>query len=154
MSQAYYWKTLDDGALLLIVLGIFGIVQVYLSFVGAFLYQIISSLVLTLVPLGVILVQGAATAILAELFGSRFFPYKVPRGTPSASPSRLYLRRFVIVLFATIIVFGLWGLCYFLLFTYAPYAQIAYLVGYIIANVAAALITLIIAVLMEFLFSR
>jgi hypothetical protein len=154
MSQAYYWKTLDDGALLLIVLGIFGIVQVYLSFVGAFVYYIISSLVLTLVPLGVVLVQGAATAILAELFGSRFFPYKVPRGAPSASPSRLYLRRFAIMLFTAIIVLGFWALCYFLLFTYTPYASVAYLVGYIIANVAAAIITLIIAILLEFLFSR
>jgi len=154
MSQAYYWKTLDDGALLLIALGIFGLVQVYLSFLGAYIYSIISSIVLTLIPLGVVLVQAAATALLAELLGSRLFPYQVPRGTPSASPRRLYLRRFAILLLAMFIVLGIWTLGYFLLFTFSPFARIAYLVGYIIANVAAALIPLILAILMDFLFGR
>jgi hypothetical protein len=154
MSQAYYWKTLDDGALLLIALGIFGLVQVYLSFLGAFFYSIISSLVLTLVPLGVVLVHGAATAILAELLGSRLFPYHTPRGTPSASPTRLYLRRFAILLLAVVIVLGTWALGYFLIFTFSPYAFIAYLVGYIIANVAAALLALILVMVLDFLFSR
>ncbi|MFX1405129.1 MAG: hypothetical protein ACFE9D_11785, partial [Promethearchaeota archaeon] len=149
MSQAYYWKTLDDGGLLIIALGIFGLVQVYLSYLGAFIYSIISSIVLILVPLGVVLVQGTATAILAELLSSRFFSYQVPRGTPSASPRRLYLRRFAILLLALLLVLGVWALGYFVLFTYSPFARIAYLVGYIIANVAAALIILIITILLD-----
>ncbi|MFW9935526.1 MAG: hypothetical protein ACFFDU_08525 [Candidatus Thorarchaeota archaeon] len=154
MSQAFYWKNLDDGALLLLVLAIFGIVQVYLSYIGAYVFLIISSLVLTLIPLGVVLVQATATAILAELLGSRFFPYESPRGTPAASATRLYLRRFAIVLLALLIILGLWAGFYYLLITFSPYSQIAYLVGYITANVGGALITLVLVVLVDYLLSR
>jgi hypothetical protein len=151
MSQAFYWKKLDDGALLLIAMATFGIVQIYLSYIGVYVYLIISSLVLTLVPLGVVLVQATTTALLAELLGSRVFPYQATRGTPGASPSRLYLRRFAIALFATFLVLGMWAGFYFLIFTYAPYSHIAYIVGYIISNVAAALIGLILVFLADFL---
>jgi len=153
MSQAFFWKKLDDGALLLIVIAIFGLVQIYLSYISAFVHLIISSLVLTLVPLGVVLVQATATAVFAELLGSRFFPYRTHRGTPPASPIRLYLRRFAIALFATLIVLGMWAAFYYLLFTYAPFTHIAYLVGYIVSNVAAALITLTLIVLIDYLLS-
>jgi hypothetical protein len=153
MSQAYYWKNLNDGALLLIALAIFGAVQIYLSYIAAFIYLIASPLVLTLVPLGVVLVLSAATALLAELLGSRFFPYHAPRESQAASPTRLYLRRFAIVLLATLIVLGIWAGCYYLIFTYVPFTQIAYIVGYIIANVAAALIALILVVLVDYLLS-
>jgi hypothetical protein len=151
MSPAFYWKKLDDGALLILAMAIFGAVQVSLSYLGATLYLIISSLVLTLVPLGVVLVLATATALLAELLGSRFFPYHAPRGTPAATPTRLYLRQLGIVLFATFIVFGLWAVFYYLLFIYSFFTQIAYLVGYIVANVAAALIALTLITLLDFL---
>ncbi|MFX1577709.1 MAG: hypothetical protein ACFFCF_11140 [Promethearchaeota archaeon] len=154
MSQAFYWKNLDDGALLLLVLAIFGAVQIYLSYIGAFVFLIISSLVLTLVPLGVVLVQATATVILAELLGSRFFPYESPRGTPAVSATRLYLRRFAIVLLALLIILGLWAGFFYLLFTFSPYSQIAYLVGYIASNVGAALITLVLTVLVDYLLGR
>ena len=150
MSQAFYWRKLDDGALLLIAMALFGIVQIYLSYVGAYVYLIISSLVLTLVPLGVVLVQATATALLAELLGTRFFSYHTPRGTPPASPTHLYLRRFVILLLATLIVLGLWAGFYYLIFTYSPFTQIAYLVGYIISNVSAGLIALIIIYVLDY----
>ena len=150
MSQAFYWRKLDDGALLILAIAIFGIVQIYLSYLGAFVYLIISSLVLTLVPLGVVLVQAAATALLAELLGSRFFPYQVPRGTPPASPTRLYLRRFAIVLIATLIVLGLWAGFYYLLFNFSVFTQIAYVVGYIVSNAGAALIALILISVLDY----
>ncbi len=153
MSQVFYWKNLDDGALLLITIAIFGIVQIYLSYIIASVYLVISTIVLTLVPLGVVLVLATATALLAELFGSRFFPYHVTRGAPAASPTRLYLRRFAMVLLAVLIVLGIWAGCYYLIFTYAPFSRVAYLVGYIIANVVAALIALIIIFLLGYFLS-
>ncbi len=153
MSQAFYWKKLDDGALLLIVMAIFGVVQIYLSYLAAFVYLVLSALVLTLVPLGVVLTQAAATAILAELLGSRFFPYRAPRGAPAASSTRLYMRRFAIALLAALIVLGIWAGIYYLIFTFSYFTQIAYIVGYIIANVAGALLPLTLIVVVDFLFS-
>ncbi len=151
MSQAFYWKKLDDGALLIIAIAIFGLVQIYLSYLGAYVYLIISSLVLTLIPLGVVLVQATATALLAELLGSRFFRYHTPRGTPPASSIRLYLRRFAIVLLAILIVLGIWAGCFYLLFTYSAFTQIAYIVGYIVSNVGAALIVLILVYVLDYI---
>ncbi|MFX1566308.1 MAG: hypothetical protein ACFFCH_09985 [Promethearchaeota archaeon] len=151
MSPVFYWKKLDDGALLILAMAIFGAVQVYLSYLGAMVFLIISSLVLTLVPLGVVLVLATATALLAELMGSRFFPYHAPRGTPPAGPTRLYLRQLGIVMFATALVLGLWAVFYYLIFTFSPFTHLAYLVGYIVSNVAAALIALILITLLDFL---
>ncbi len=153
MSQAFYWKKLDDGALLLIAIAIFGAVQIYLSYLAAFVYLVLSALVLTLVPLGVVLTQTAATAILAELLGSRFFPYHAPRGSPAASSTRLYLRRFAIALLAFLIVLGIWAGIYYLIFNFSYFTQIAYIVGYIIANVAGALLPLTLIAVVDFLFS-
>ncbi|MHA2427457.1 MAG: hypothetical protein ACXADB_05495 [Candidatus Hermodarchaeia archaeon] len=153
MSQAFFWKKLDDGALLLIAIAIFGAVQIYLSYIAAFVYLVLSALVLTLVPLGVVLTQAAATAILAELLGSRFFPYHTPRGSPAASSTRLYLRRFAIALLATLIVLGIWVGIYYLIFNFSYFTQIAYIVGYIIANVTGALLPLTLIVVVDFLFS-
>ena len=153
MSQAFFWKKLDDGALLLIAIAIFGAVQIYLSYIAAFSYLILSSLVLTLVPLGVVLAQAAATAILAEFLGSRFFPYHAPRGAPATSPTRLYLRRFAIALLATLIVLGVWAGVYYLIFNFSYFAQIAYIVGYIVGNVAGALIPLTLVGVVDFLLS-
>ena len=152
MSQAFYWKKLDDGALLLIAIAIFGAVQIYLSYLAAFVFLVLSPLILTLVPLGVVLTQATATAILAELLGSRFFPYRAPRGAPVASSTRLYLRRFAIALLATLIVLGIWAGIYYVIFNFSNFTQIAYIVGYIVANVAAALIPLILIVVVDFLF--
>ena len=153
MSQAFFWKNLDDGALLLIAIAIFGAVQIYLSYLTAFVYLVLSSLVLTLVPLGVVLAQSAATAILAEFLGSRFFPYRAPRGAPAANPTRLYLRRFAIMLLATLIVLGVWAGVYYLIFTFSFFTQLAYVVGYVVGNVAGALIPLTIVAVVDFLLS-
>lgn len=154
MSQVYYWRTLDHGAFLLIVLGLLGAVQIFLSFLGAFSYSIISPVLLAFVPLGVILVQAAATAILAEFLGSRVFPQRQPRGVPAPTPTRQYVRQFAIVLLAMLLVLGIWAGFYALIFIYSPWTPLAYFLGYTIANTAGALIALTLVVLIEWLLGR
>jgi hypothetical protein len=154
MSQIYYWNTPEHGALLLIILGLFGAIQIFLSFAGAFIYWIISPIVLTLVPLGVVLAQGTATAVLANLLAVRVFPYRPKRGLSPLSPLRIYLRGFAIILLATGLILGIWGGFYALIFFYSPWTQIAYMVGYIIANTASAIIALTLVTLLDWLFRR
>lgn len=154
MSQTYFWQKLEDGAMLLIAMGLFGIIQIYLSYVGAFTYLIISPLVLAFVPLGVVLAQATATAVFAELLGTRFFPYRPQRGVPEPSASQQYLRRFGIFLLAFLIVLAIWVGFYYLIFFYSPWTQLAYLVGYIVGNTAGALIALTLGALLDWLFLR
>lgn len=139
MPQIYHWRTLEDGALLLTILGLLSAVQIVLSYYAAFAYMIISTVVLAFVPLGIVLVQTTAVLLLAEVIGSRLFQERRQPGT---------------VLLSTGIVLGLWGSFYTLIFYFSPFTQIAYLVGYIVANTAGALITLILVVLIEWLFKR
>ena len=152
MSQAYFWNTIEDGAFLLIVIGIFGALQIFLSYAGAFVYLITSVIVLAIVPLGVVLAQATATAVLANLLALRVFPYRQRRGVPEPSPLRKYLRRFAIFLLAFLVILAIWGSFYVLIFFYAPWTQIAYLTGYVVANTAGALIALILVVLFDWLF--
>ena len=152
MSQAYFWNTIEDGAFLLIVLGLFGALQIFLSYMGAFVYLITSVIVLAMVPLGVVLAQVTATAVLANLLALRVLPYRQRRGVPEPSPLRKYLRRFAIFLFAFLMILGIWGGFYVLIFFYAPWTQLAYLAGYIVANTAGALIALILVVLFDWIF--
>ena len=57
------------------------------------------------------------------------------------------------MLLAILIILGVWAGFYYLLFTYLPFTQVAYVVGYIVSNVAAALITLILVVLLDYILS-
>ena len=152
MSQAYFWNTIEDGAFILIVLGLFGALQIFLSYTGAYVYFIASVLLLALVPLGVVLAQATATAVLANLLAVRVFPYRQRRGVPEPSPLRQYFRRFAIFLLAFLIVLGVWVGFYALFFFYSPWTQLAYLVGYIVANTAGSLIALTLVVLFDWLF--
>ncbi|MFX0169982.1 MAG: hypothetical protein ACFE89_11585 [Candidatus Hodarchaeota archaeon] len=152
MSQAYFWNTVEDGAFLLIVFGLFGALQIFLSYTGAYIYFIVSPILLAMVPLGVVLAQATATAVLANFFAVRIFPYRPRRGVPEPSPLRQYLRRFGIFLLAFLVILIIWAGFYVLIFFYSPWAQLAYLVGYIIANTAGALIALSLAVLFDWLF--
>ncbi|MFX1540468.1 MAG: hypothetical protein ACFFBX_06830 [Promethearchaeota archaeon] len=154
MSQVYYWNTPEHGALLLLVLGFLGAIQIFLSFTGTFVYLIVSPIVLTLVPLGVVLAQGAATAVLANLFAVRVFPHQPQRGVAPLSPIRIYLRGFALVLLAMVFVLGIWGGFYVLIFFFSPWTQIAYVVAYIIANTAGAIIALTLVTLFDWLFRR
>ncbi|MFW9985252.1 MAG: hypothetical protein ACFFDJ_01660 [Candidatus Odinarchaeota archaeon] len=154
MSQVYYWNTPEHGALLLLVLGFLGAIQIFLSFTGTFVYLIVSPIVLTLVPLGVVLAQGAATAVLANLFEVRVFPHQPQRGVAPLSPIRIYLRGFALVLLAMVFVLGIWGGFYVLIFFFSPWTQIAYVVAYIIANTAGAIIALTLVTLFDWLFRR
>ncbi len=154
MSQVYYWNTPEHGALLLIILGLFGAIQIFLSFAGVFIYLIVSPIVLTLVPLGVVLAQGAATAVLANLFAVRVFPYQPQRGSTPLSSLRVYLRGFALILLAMVIILGIWGGFYVLIFFFSPWTQIAYVVAYIIGNTASAIIALTLVTLLDWLFRR
>ena len=63
-----------------------------------------------------------------------------------------YLRRFAIFLLAFLVVLGVWAGFYALIFFYSPWTQLAYLVGYIVANTAGSLIALTLVVLFDWLF--
>ncbi len=154
MSQAYYWRTREDAALLVIALGLFGIVQTILSYVMAMVYWIISPIVLSFVPFGVILAQGATVAVLANLLAVRVFPRRVQRGVPQPAPTRQYSRRFTISLLAVAIVLGIWGGIFVLIWFFSAWTQISYFVGYLIANTAGALTALSLVALFDWLFLR
>jgi hypothetical protein len=154
MSQAYYWRTREDAALLVIALGLFGVVQIILSYVMAMVYWIISPVVLSLVPFGVILAQGATVAVLANFLAVRVFPRRVQRGVPQPTPVRQYSRRFAISLLAIALVLGIWGGIFALIWFFSAWTQIAYLVGYLIANTAGALTALSLVALIDWLFLR
>ena len=154
MSQAYYWRTREDAALLVIALGLFGVVQIILSYVMAMVYLIISPVVLSIVPFGVILAQGGTVAVLANLLAVRVFPYRVQRGVPQPTPVRQYSRRFAISLLAVAIVMGIWGGIFALIWYFSAWTQIAYLIGYLIGNTAGALTALSLVTLFDWLFLR
>lgn len=154
MSQAYYWRTREDAALLVIALGLFGVVQIILSYVMAMSYLIISPLVLSFAPFGVILAQGATVAVLANLLAIRVFPHRVQRGVPQPTPARQYLRRFAISILSVAIVLGIWGGIFALIWFFSAWTQIAYLVGYLIANTAGAITALSLVALFDWLFLR
>lgn len=154
MSQAYYWRTREDAALLVIALGLFGVVQIILSYVMAMVYFIISPIVLSFVPLGVILAQGATVAVLANFLAVRVFPRREQRGVPQPTPTRQYTRLFALSLLAVAIVLGIWGGIFALIWFSSAWTQIAYLIGYLIANTAGAITALSLVTLIDWLFNR
>ena len=53
-----------------------------------------------------------------------------------------------------LIVLGIWGGFFALIFFYSPFTPLAYMVGYIVANTAGALIVLTLVVFFEWIFRR
>ena len=154
MSQVYYWRTREDAALLVIALGLFGAVQIILSYVMAMVYWIISPVVLSFVPFGVILAQGVTVAVLANFLAVRVFPRREQRGVPQPAPTRQYTRRLAISLLAAAIVLGIWGGIFALIWFFSAWTQLAYLVGYLIANTAGAITALSLFAFIDWLFNR
>ena len=155
MSSPYYWKTPEDAAFIMLLLGFLGIIQIFLSYAATtYPLYIASPVVLTLVPLGVVLAQTAGAAILA----STLLPLIISIGrqpkSRSARPIRQYFLRFAIFLLAASIILGIWGLVYALWFLTTPFNQPAYLVKYILANTSGAIIPLIFSFIMNWLFKR
>lgn len=152
MSVAYYWRTPDDAALLLLLLGFLGTIQIFLSYAAAYTLNIASPLVLAFVPLGVVLVQTTGSALLANtlhshLISQRPHPQKAP-----TRPLRQYLLRFAILLLAAGFVLAVWGIVYVLTIV-SPLVQVN-LVKYIVGNTSGAIISLIFIQLVGFVFRR
>jgi hypothetical protein len=152
MSVAYYWRTYDDAALLVLLLGFLGIIQIFLSFSAAFTLYIVSPLVLAFVPLGVVLVQATGSALLANtlhlmLISQRRHPHTTP-----SKPVRQYLLRFAILLLAAGLVLIVWGAVYILTII-TPLVQVN-LVKYIVGNTSGAIISLIFVQLVSYFFNR
>jgi len=154
MSTIYHWKTPEDAAFLFLILGIFGLVQIPLSYAAAYVLSIASPIVLTLVPLGVVLVQATGTALLAEAIASRRL--QLPRHPSPARPTplRQYLNRLAVFLASALIILSIWALIYTIWFTLIPPNQPAHLVKYILAQNTGALTSLLTAVILEWLLKR
>ncbi len=152
MSVAYYWRTSDDAALLVLLIGFLGVIQIFLSYSAAYTLYIVSPLILAFVPLGVVLVQATGSALLANTLHSILISQRRhPHATPS-KPVRQYLLRFAIILLAAGFVLVIWG-AVFAITMITPFVQVS-LVKYIVGNTAGAIISLIFAELVGYLFKR
>jgi hypothetical protein len=154
MSVAYYWKTPEDAALLLLLLALLGLIQTGFSYVVANTLYIASLIVLTLVPLGVVLAQAAAAAVLAGAIAPWLMPTQRPGVSAPSRPVRTYLRRFTIFLLSAGVVLIIWGGVYAFAFVATPFNQPAYLVKYILANAGGALVALAFSVVANWLLKR
>ncbi|MFX1563531.1 MAG: hypothetical protein ACFFDP_09515 [Promethearchaeota archaeon] len=152
MSVAYYWRTVDDAALLILLLGFLGTIQIFLSYSAAYTLYIASPLILAFVPLGVVLVQATGSALLADtLHPLLLSQHRHPHTTPT-QPLRQYFLRFAILLLAAGIILAVWGLVFFL--TLASPLVPVNLVKYIVGNTSGAIISLIFVQLVIFFFKR
>ncbi len=154
MSVVYYWKTSEGFAYLFVILGLFGLVQVVMSYLAVNALHIASPIVLTLVPLGVILAQVAGSVVLAETISSLRTPKRRQTQAPTESPSFQFLRGFATLFVAAVLVLAVWGLVYLLWFFATPITQPSYLVKYILANTSGALLAIFLVILVEWLFKR
>lgn len=153
MAQSYYWRTFEDAALLLLLLGILGVIQIVLSYVAYLTLRIASPLLLAFVPLGIVLAQATAAALLANILAPVLLQPPQPH-RPSPHPLRTYLLRFLVLLCAALIVLGIWDGFYGLYFITTPYNQPSYVVKYTVANTAGALIALIFSAFLDWLLTR
>jgi hypothetical protein len=154
MSVVYYWKTSEGLTYLFTILGLCALIQLVLSYMAAHVLYIASPIVLTLVPLGVVLVQVCGSVLLAETISSFRTPQRRQTQAPISSPGLQFLRGFAIVFVAAALVLAIWGLVYILWFFATPITQPPYLVKYILANTSGAIGALIIAIIAEALFKR
>jgi hypothetical protein len=154
MSTAYYWKTPEDAAFLMLLLALLGLIQIGLSYFAAYTLYIASPIVLTLVPLGVVLAQATGAVVLAGAIA----PWLIPpqrAGVPALGrPTRRYLRRFAIFLLSAVVVLAIWAGVYALAFIATPFNLPPYLVKYILANAGGAITALAFTGLMDWLLKR
>lgn len=154
MSVAYYWKTLEDAAFLMLLLALLGLIQAGLSYAAVYTLYIASPIVLTLVPLGVVLAQAAGAAVLAGAIAPWLVPAQRPGVSAPGRSTRRYLRRFTILLVSAGVVLGIWGGVYALAFVATPFNLPPYLVKYILANGGGAISALAFSVLVDWVLKR
>jgi len=154
MSNAYYWKTPEDAAFLILLLALLGLIQTALSYSAAYTLYIASPIVLTLVPLGVVLAQATGAVVLAGAIAPWLIPSQRAGVPASGRPPRRYQHRFAIFLLSAGVVLGIWGGVYALAFIATPFNLPSYLVKYILANAGGAITALAFTVLMDWLLKR
>ncbi|MFX1474013.1 MAG: hypothetical protein ACFFCO_00870 [Promethearchaeota archaeon] len=154
MSVTYYWKTSEGLTYIFTILGLCGLVQLVLSYMAASILYIASPIVLTLVPLGVVLVQVCASVLLAETISSFRTSRRRQTQASTPGPGLQFLRGFATIFVAAALVLGIWGLVYTLWFFATPITQPPYLIKYILGNTSGAIIALTLVIVVEWLFKR
>jgi len=154
MSTAYYWKTSEDAAFLMLLLALLGLIQTGLSYFAAYTLDIASPIVLTLVPLGVVLAQATGAVVLAGAIAPSLIQVQRTGAPAPGRPSRRYLRRFTVFLLSAGVVLGIWAGVYALAFIATPFNLPPYLVKYILANAGGAICALAVTVLVDWLLKR